>query len=312
MSGATCNSSDRIDGKIVIVTGGNTGIGKETIEDLLKRGAKVYMACRSLERAQQAANDIKNKTSVDDTQLIVMRLDLNSLKSVREFVTEFKTKEQRLDILINNAGVMVVPEGKTEDGFETTFGVNHLGHFLLTHLLMDLLVSHNQPARIINVSSLAHKFGKINFDDLMYTKRYFGFYASWEAYCQSKLANVLFTRELAHRLEGTKVTSYSLHPGSIQTELSRHIGIIWNYEIGRVLTHILTWPFMKDPVQGAQTTICCAVDKSLETHSGKYYSDCAEEEPSSEGLDDVTAKKLWDVSIDLVKLQASEIHEKLR
>jgi len=178
----------------------------------------------------------------------------------------------------------------------------------LTHLLADLLINEDKPTRIINVSSLGHTFGTINFDDLMFTK---GF-SSFAAYSQSKLANVLFTRELSHRLRGTKVTSYSLHPGSIRTELTRHVSIISDYAIGQQLFYYLSWPFIKEPWNGAQTTICCAVDSNLATESGKYYSDCVEVEPSKEALDDVTAKKLWDASVSLVKLQPSEIHEKLR
>jgi len=308
MNGGVCQSRERIDGKVVIVTGANTGIGKETAMDLVQRGAKVYLACRSVTRAQHAVDDIVNQTGISRNQLPIMQLDLASFKSIRSFASSFREREKKLDILINNAGVMLVPLGKTEDGYETSFGVNHLGHFLLTNLLMDLLIAGDSPSRIINVSSLGHVFGTINFDDLMMEK---GF-SSAHAYFQSKLANILFTRELAHRLQGTKVTTYSLHPGSIRTELMRHISIISDYAIGRVLFYYLSWPFVKEPWNGAQTTICCAVDSSLASESGKYYSDCVEKQPSAEAEDDAVARRLWDVSVQLVHLEDSEIHAALR
>lgn len=308
MNGGVCKSTERIDGKVVIITGANTGIGKETTMDLVQRGAKVYLACRSLERAQHAVDNIVNQTGISSSQLPILQLDLNSLKSVRSFASSFKRREKKLDILINNAGVMFVPQGKTEDGYETTFGVNHLGHFLLTHLLMDMLAAGNSPSRIINVSSRAHVRGTINFDDLMMENDYW----SSTAYAQSKLANVLFTRELARRLRGTKVTTYSLHPGAIRTELTRHVSFVTDYAIGRALFFVVSWPFLKEPWYGAQTTICCAVDSSLASESGKYYSDCVEKQPSDAAQDDAVARRLWDVSVRLVHLDDYEIHETLQ
>jgi len=308
VNGAVCQSRERVDGQVVIVTGANTGIGKETAMELVKRGAKVYLACRSLTKAQNAVDDIVNQTGISRTQLPIMQLHLASFKSIRSFASSFREREEKLDILINNAGVMLVPQGKTEDGYETSFGVNHLGHFLLTHLLMDLLTAGNSPTRIINVSSHAHYLGTINFDDLMMEK---GFWSAF-AYAQSKLANILFTRELAHRLQGTKVTTYSLHPGSIRTELTRHFSIITDYAIGRLLFYYISWPFLKEPWNGAQTTICCAVDSSLAAESGKYYSDCVEMKPLDEAQDDAVAGRLWDVSVQLVHLQDSEIHPTLK
>jgi NAD(P)-dependent dehydrogenase (short-subunit alcohol dehydrogenase family) len=308
MNGGVCTSTERLDGKVVIVTGANTGIGKETAKDLVQRGAKVYMACRSLERAQPAVADIVGATGVSPSQLPIMHLDLASLQSIRDFAEEFKKKEKRLDILINNAGQMFVPESKTSDGFEMTFGVNHLGPFLLTNLLIDLMITGNSPSRIINVSSVGHRFGTINFDDLMMEKGY----NSLTSYGQSKLANILFTTELARRLKGTQVTTYSLHPGNVRTELTRHLWFLTETVIGRAIVNYLSWPFLKEPWNGAQTSICCAVDASLATQSGKYYSDCAETQPAAEASDDDVAERLWDVSVDLVKLTPSEIHPQLR
>ena len=186
------------------------------------------------------------------------------------------------------------PYSKTKDGFEMQLGVNHLGHFLLTSLLLDRL-KEDVPSRIVNVSSLAHEFGKINFDNLMSEKSY----NRMTAYGQSKLANVLFTRQLAERLEGTGVTVYSLHPGSVRTELARHMfSSPW---LG--VLYILAYPFYfitsKTAWQGAQTNIYCAVAEELEGVSGRYYSDCAEKKLKPHATDDAVAKKLWEVSEQL-------------
>jgi retinol dehydrogenase-13 len=281
------------------------------VEGKRSRGAKVYLACRSLERAQAAVADILQATGVDASQLPIMHLDLGSLQSIRDFARDFKKKENHLDILINNAGQMFVPQSKTIDGFETTFGVNHLGPFLLTHLLIDLMTTGNSPGRIINVSALLYeRFGPMNFDDLMMENGY----NSLLSYSQSKLANILHARELARRLKGTQVTTYSLHPGVIRTELSRHVlpSFLKDNVVGRTLLYYLTWPFLKEPWNGAQTTICCAVDSKLAVQSGKYYSDCAEVELTANALDDNAAKRLWDVSINLVRLTDDEIHPLLR
>ena len=187
---------------------------------------------------------------------------------------------------------MVCPYGLTKDGFETQFGVNHLGHFYLTMLLLDR-IKECAPSRIVNVSSVAYRIGgEINFDDIMSKKSY----SETKAYSQSKLANVLFTRELARRLEGTGVTTYTLHPGAVRTELQRHaynwpiLGYVFRFLYP--LFHI-TW---KTPSQGAQTSIYCAVAEELEGISGKYYEDCTETKLDPRGEDDAVAKKLWEIS----------------
>lgn len=306
MRGPTYRGKARLDGKVIIITGANTGIGKETAKDLVKRGAKVYIGCRSLQRANQAIRDIQKETGVIGDKLSVILLDLASLKSVREFVKEFKTKETRLDILINNAGVAWSSQKKTVDGFETIFGVNHLGHFLLTHLLMDSLTSVPK-SRIVNVSAKAHQQGTINFDDIMLEKNF----SVLRAYCQSKLANILFTRELAKRLKGTGVSTYSLHPGVIETELLRDMPFV-NSFIVRNLLRPVKWLLFKNLKDGAQTTVYCAVDERLDNESGKFYSDCREVRPNSEAQDDAVAKRLWDMSVQFVKLDPSDIHPKLK
>lgn len=206
-------------GKVVIITGANTGIGKETAIDLASRGAKIYLACRDTFRCEEARKDIIERTGTDD--LYNRILDLSSLSSVRNFVKEFLEEETKLDILICNAGIMNVPKSLTTDGFELQFGVNHLGHFLLTNLLLDSLKKAT-PSRIVVVSSHAYLRGNIKKEDLNSEVSYGGL----SAYCQSKLANILFTRHLSKKLEGTGVTVNALHPGVVKTELGRHIPFV--------------------------------------------------------------------------------------
>ncbi|XP_070827875.1 retinol dehydrogenase 12-like [Chaetodon trifascialis] len=293
MAGGVCHSKAKLDGKTVLITGGNTGIGKETAVDLAKRGARVILACRDLDRANKAAEDVRKRSG--NGNIIVKKLDLASLQSVRQLAKEVLASEERLDILINNAGVMSCPKWQTEDGFEMQFGVNHLGHFLLTNCLLDLM-KKSSPSRIVNVSSLAHERGQIYFDDIHQEKDY----SPWKSYRQSKLANVLFTRELAHRLQGTGVTTYSLHPGVIRTELGRHF---WPMlPLWKRLLYAPIMFFVKSPTQGAQTTIYCAVEESLQNESGLYYSDCAPKTAAPQGLDDEAAKKLWNLSASMVGL----------
>ncbi|XP_054478643.1 retinol dehydrogenase 12, like [Anoplopoma fimbria] len=286
---AAWSSAERLEDKTVIITGANTGIGKETAIDLAKRGAKVIMACRDMERGEAA---VKEVTEISGSENVVcMKLDLADTKSIREFAEAINKGEPKLNILINNAGVMVCPYGKTTDGFEMQIGVNHFGHFLLTHLLIDL-IKRSAPARIITVSSMAHSWGSINLEDINSEKGY----DKKAAYSQSKLANVLFTRTLAKKLEGTGVTTYSLHPGVVQTDLWRHLSGPQQFAMKIVS------PFTKNSSQGAQTSIYCAVEPSLVKESGGYYSDCAPANCSAAGKDDVLAQKLWDLSCQLLSV----------
>lgn len=200
----------------MIITGANTGIGKETAIDLARRGGKVYIACRDPVRGVEALKDIQDKS--ESTNVYFLQLDLGQMESIRQFTKKFRSAEDQLHILINNAGIMACPRSQTRDGFEAQIGTNHLGHFLLTNLLLDLL-KNSAPSRVITVSSLYHIFGFINKNDLNSEKHYW----RWLAYAQSKLANILFARELARRLEGTQVTSNALHPGCVNTDLTRNL-----------------------------------------------------------------------------------------
>ncbi|XP_037964443.2 retinol dehydrogenase 13 [Plutella xylostella] len=297
-----CLSTAKLIGKTALITGCNTGIGKETVLDFYKRGARVIMACRSMEKAEEAKSNIVDacKDLPDVGELVLVKLDLTSLKSVRQCAQHIVDSEPQINILVNNAGIMMCPKGETEDGFEIQFGTNHLAHFLFTLLLLPKIIK-STPARIVTVSSKAHTRYGINFDDLNYKKRR---YNAAEAYSQSKLANVLFSRELAkklkeHNIEG--VNTYSLHPGVIKTELGRHLNDTLFPGARPIIGFVLS-PFMKNPELGAQTTIYCSVDEKCAEETGLYYSDCAVTTPARSALKDDDAKKLWDISAELVGL----------
>ncbi|KTF93085.1 hypothetical protein cypCar_00009498 [Cyprinus carpio] len=290
-----CKSTAKLHGKTVIVTGANTGIGKATALDLARRGARVVLACRDEGRAQAAVTHIRRESG--NSEVLYMHLDLASLKSVRSFAENFLKKESRLDILINNAGLVV--GGKTEDGFGRIFGINHLGHFLLTILLLERL-KESGPSRVVTVSSMAHSGGKIDFDCIN-THKDLGLGNSTLAllmlYSHSKLCNVLFTHELAKRLKGTNVTCYSLHPGAIKTDIGRHSSLWWQLFMAPILLL-----FFSDVESGAQTSLYCALQEGIEPLSGRYFSSCAVQNVSAKARDDAVAKKLWEVSERLVGL----------
>ncbi|KAM9355979.1 retinol dehydrogenase 12 [Pholidichthys leucotaenia] len=288
-AGGVCNSPARLDGKTVLITGANTGIGKETALDLAMRGARVIMACRDVEKGEEAAASIRASSS--KAQVEVRQLDLADTCSIRAFAQKFLREVNQLHILINNAGVMMCPYTKTFDGFEMHIGVNHLGHFLLTSLLVGLL-KRSAPSRIVVVSSVAHIFGWIRFHDLHSQ----GSYNSGLAYCQSKLANVLFTRELARRLKGTNVTVNSLHPGTVNSDLTRHSTLM------AILFNVFSI-FLKTPREGAQTSIYCAVAEELHSISGKHFSDCAPAFVTPQGRSEETARRLWDISCELLGIE---------
>ena len=301
IAGGVCTSQAKLEGKTVIVTGANTGIGKETALDLATRGARVIMACRNLRKAEEALKEIVQKSG--NKNIVAKRLDLASLKSVREFAEDVNNNEARLDVLVNNAGLIVKTLTTTEDGFETTMGVNHLGHFLLTNLLLDLL-KKSAPSRIVVVSSTAH-------NSPWFTTTGFNFenmngeidYSPNNAYGQSKLANILFTRELARRLNGIGVTANSLHPGVIYTEISRNaLSTLQSIFVNYIFPH-----FAKTSFEGTQTTIHVAVSEELDGVTGLYFVDCKEKKPEETALDDEAAKKLWQVSAELVGLHSNEV-----
>jgi NAD(P)-dependent dehydrogenase (short-subunit alcohol dehydrogenase family) len=219
-----------------------------------------------------------------------MIADLSSLESVRKLASDFKKKHERLHLLMNNAGVIIGKRTSTPDGLETTFVVNYLSHFLLTHLLLDMMKS-SAPARIVNVTSSAHFGGKMDFDDLQEERSY----GASKAYSQSKLAQVLFTRELAKRLEGTGVTANCAHPGSVRTH--------WGDEAGALGIGIkIARPFMLSPEKGARTPLFLATSAEVKGVTGKYFSNLKEAAPSKESLNDGEARRLWETSLKLCGL----------
>ncbi|KAM4700964.1 dehydrogenase/reductase SDR family member 13 [Discoglossus pictus] len=292
IKGRACKSDTNLKGKTAIVTGANVGIGKITALDLARRGARVILACRVQETAEAAVYDIRRLSG--NNEVLFMKLDLASLASVRSFCKAFLSTEPRLDILVNNAGIEGY--GKTSDGFNLMFGVNHLGHFLLTNLLLDRLKLCN-PSRIVILASSAHKRGKIDFQNL--NPHVNNWKDILQSYCDSKLANVLFARELANRLQGTAVTCYAVHPGVVLTNLGRSLP-----QWVKVILFPFVWLFLKTPTDGAQTSIYCAVEEGIEMYSGRYFANCQVKQVQSHARDDAVAKKLWEVSERLMALES--------
>mmetsp|Transcript_11294 Transcript_11294/g.28946 ORF Transcript_11294/g.28946 Transcript_11294/m.28946 type:complete len:324 (-) Transcript_11294:111-1082(-) len=284
------------DAKQVVITGGNTGIGFETAKALSGKGMDVVIACRNTVKAGAAVAKLKAENP--SAMVSSMPLDLADLASVRDFSSAYLDSGRKLDVLINNAGVMACPEMATKDGFELQLGVNHLGHFALTNQLLPLLEDPSSSTRIINVSSTAHSFGTINFDDLMGRKGY----QPWVAYGQSKLANILFTYELARRLpKDANCTVNTLHPGVVDTELSRYLIAddppFWQ----KPFTGLLKM-FVKSPAEGAETSIYLASSGSVEGITAKYWDNCETKTSSAISYDREVAKKLWTVSQELVEV----------
>ncbi|MFP4374876.1 MAG: SDR family oxidoreductase [Spirochaetaceae bacterium] len=264
----------------VLITGSTDGIGKETARELARRGMEVIVHGRTEDRAAAAAADIAR--AVPEAGLETLGGNLSSLDQVRAMAQEVRRRFDRLDVLINNAGVMTNTRQESEDGYELAFAVNHLAHFLLTNLLLDAIID-SSPARIITVSSMVHASGEIRFDDLQMRHGYSGY----RAYAQSKLANVLFTYELARRLEGTGVTANALHPGVIATKLL-HVSFSGGGSVE----------------EGARTPVFLAVSEEVASTTGAYFSEGRAVRSSSRSYDEQLARRLWDVSEELTGLQS--------
>ena len=274
-----------LNGKTAIVTGANSGMGMATAAALADMGACVVMLCRNEQRGRDALAKLQVKS---ERKLDLMLCDLGDLSSVRAFADAFRENYETLDILVNNAGFISLDRQTTKDGFERQFGVNHLGHFLLTMKLIDLIPN---GGRIVNVSSGAHKVGNIYFDDINLTS---GFNVI-RAYAQSKLANVLFTRELAERMHDRGVTVNCCHPGAVAT----NIGISRETGFGKTVTGMLK-PFFQTPEQGAQTAIYLASDVVIGAVTGEYFYRCKIAKSSERSKDMVLAKRFFEYSEQLV------------
>lgn len=265
-------------GRVYIVTGANTGIGRVAARELAKKGAHVLLACRSAQKTQPVLDEIFK--IMPDAKAEHLPLDLGDLASVRASAQAFLERKLPLHCLINNAG-LAGQRGVTNDGFELAFGTNHLGHFSFTLLLLETLKA-SAPSRIVNVASEAHYRPKtIDWEALREpTQTVTGFHE----YAVSKLANVLFTKELARRLEGTGVTAYALHPGAVATDVWRRVPV--------GLRGLLKL-FMKSSEDGAKTTIYCATEPTLASQTGRYYDDCKERQPNPLAEDRRLASELW-------------------
>lgn len=284
-----------MENKIVLVTGANAGIGKMTTLALAKKGATTVLLCRNAGKAESARREIIQKAGHDRVEVLLC--DLASQVAIRKAAAEFRNRFDRLDVLVNNAGVFYPDFVKSPEGYEMQIAVNHLGYFLLTHLLLDHLKAA-PSARIVNVSSGSHYKGKIEFDS--FTAEPESGYTLFRAYSQSKLANVLFSRELAKRLEGTRITSNSLHPGVVRTDIgmkytSRFMRTVW----------LVMKPFMMTTAQGAQTSVFLASSPKVEGVSGKYFEKMREKRPAELSYDDELARKLWEKSREMCGLEDS-------
>ncbi|MGB0931289.1 MAG: oxidoreductase [Chitinophagales bacterium] len=281
-------------GRIAIITGANTGLGFETALALASKNMEVVLACRNMEKAQAAKLKILQKFS--NAKVECLQIDLSSLQSVRDFARNFSEEYERLDLLINNAGIMIPPFSLTKDGFESQMAANYFGHFLLTSLLLPTI--RNTPnSRIVSLSSIAHKSGKINFDDLQSKNKY----SAVQAYAQSKLACLMFAYELQRRLENVESDTISVaaHPGISDTELSRHIPKLASMLLVPVFTTFIT----HKPAKGALPTLRAALDENAK--GGDYFGPDGWREFKGKPIkvrstrrskNEETAKKLWEVS----------------
>jgi NAD(P)-dependent dehydrogenase (short-subunit alcohol dehydrogenase family) len=282
---------DVMDGRVVLITGGNAGIGKETAVALASMGARVVFTARDEARGSDARTEIRTRSGSDEVEM--MPLDLARFASVRDFAKRWGDEHDQLDVLVNNAGLILNSRRQTDDGYEMTFQVNHLGPFLLTQLLRDQLVA-GDDARVVNVASDAHSSARrgLDFDDLQSTRHYRGF----RVYGKTKLANILFTRELARRWADTGVTANAVHPGFVASSFGR------DGDTGRfgALLFPLLKPFALSAEQGARTQVYVASAPELAGITGGYWVKSAPATPSAAAQDDAAAARLWQVSEELV------------
>lgn len=275
--------------RIALITGANAGMGKATAVALAKDGMHVVMLCRDKVRGEAALADVKQRSGSDTITL--MLCDLGEMASIREFSVAFHERFTRLDRLVNNAGVICLKREETKDGLELQFGVNHIGHFLLTNLLLDLLTP---SSRIVVVGSGAHKVGRIDFDNLELKRSY----SVVSGYSRSKLCNLLFVRELARRLGPDGATVNCVHPGAVATS----IAINRKTGFGKTITKVLGW-LVQTPEQGAATAIYVATSDECAHITGEYFYKCKLARSSKRSKDMALARQLWDVSVKITGLE---------
>ncbi|HEX8439399.1 SDR family oxidoreductase [Archangium sp.] len=276
-----------MEGKVCLITGATSGIGLESARALARQGATVVLSGRDKGRGEAALAEVRR--TVPDAKLDLMLADLTSLASVRQLARDFQRKYSKLDVLLNNAGLVIDRRKLTPDGLEATFATNHLSHFLLTNLLLGLLESSG-AARVVNVSSEAHRLGSVDFLDDPQAERG---YSTMKVYGNSKLANILFTRGLKRRLEGTKVTANSLHPGVVRTGFGLNSEGFFKHLVK------LTAPFMLSAEGGARTSVFLASSPEVDGVSGKYFIKSKVAKESKAAQDDAATEKLWQRSAEL-------------
>jgi NAD(P)-dependent dehydrogenase (short-subunit alcohol dehydrogenase family) len=278
-----------MNGKICLVTGGTNGIGKATAQALAQMGAMVVIVGRNARKTSQVVDEIRSASGNKNVDSLLA--DLSSQQEVRRLANEFKSRYSHLQVLLNNAGGFFMKRQLSVDGIEMTFALNHLASFLLTNLLLDTIKA-SAPARIINVSSGAHTSGRIEFDNLQGEQKY-----TPRAYDNSKLANILFTMELARRLEGSGVTVNALHPGFVATGFAKNNG-----KVIAALVSVFAPLVARSPAKGAETPIYLASSPSMEGITGKYLYDSHVIPVAPQATDMAVARKLWDVSVEMVHL----------
>eukprot|EP01025_Chloroclados_australasicus_P054986 TRINITY_DN6582_c0_g1_i1.p1 TRINITY_DN6582_c0_g1~~TRINITY_DN6582_c0_g1_i1.p1 ORF type:complete len:353 (+),score=21.61 TRINITY_DN6582_c0_g1_i1:85-1059(+) len=289
-----CNT---VSPKHVVITGGNTGIGFETALQLASKNFEITLVCRNTQKAETAKLTILKE--VPSANISILEMSLDSFKSISNASKMLLDDEKQIDVLINNAGVLAVPYQKTVDGLEYQQGVNHFGHFLFTQLLLPKMKENDRGARIVNLSSMGHLYGQIDFQNLMYEK---GEYTPWRAYFRSKLENVLFTYELARKLRGSpKITVNCVHPGLIGSEIWRHT--FPSYMPFRQQALGMMTGLMKTSKQGAETSVYLASSPDVEGVSSKYFVDCQPQASSYSSYDTNAAKQLWLASEELTKCE---------
>ncbi|WP_280771443.1 SDR family oxidoreductase [Salipaludibacillus daqingensis] len=275
---------------IALVTGANSGMGKATAFALANQDSQVIMLCRNEVKGKQAQEEIVNKTG--NTKVDLLLCDFADLTDVRRFASHFNKTYGQLNVLVNNAAIISTKRQESKQGYELQFAVNHLAPFLLTNLLMDKLIG-GAPARIVNVSSGAYKFGRLHFDDLQSEKKY----RTFKAYAQTKLANILFTYELSRRFQERHVTANCLHPGAVSTNL----GIDRDTGFGKTIVKLLK-PFFKTPEEGSQTAVYLATSAEIEDVTGKYFENKKEVKTKDITHNEKLSSRLWSVSEELVGL----------
>jgi retinol dehydrogenase-14 len=286
------NVNSGMGGKVILITGGTSGIGKAAATALAGMEATVIITGRNEERGKRALQEIREESGNDGVELILA--DLTVQDEVRRLAEELRERHNQLEVLVNNAGLVLSERTETPDGIETQLAINHLAPFLLTNLLLDLL-KESAPSRIVTVSSDAHRWAKIDLDDLQSRKRYRGM----QVYGKTKLANIMFTYELAERLEGTGVTANCMHPGGVNTNFGNNQGGPMN------LLFRLFKPFMRSPEQGADTLIYLASSPEVEGMTGKYLADRKVKAASDAAYDETTRKRLWEASEELTGLKVT-------